>query len=268
MSLAKAALALTLPLVLAYCASLASDGRALTYDAKSVGKPNSGAPLELWLPPGTGPFPAVVVMHSCNGVDSNHRGWAKRVTEWGYAAALIDSFHPRNVNKTCYNLRADPKPVLRAQDAFNAAIYLRTLSIIKPDHIGLLGFSHGGGTAMIAALASSVPTDRGGRPFQALVAFYPLCRDKVPGELASDLLILIGNNDNWAPASDCLKYLEGQSGFPRVPTIKVYPGALHAFDSPFSPTFYLDRLTGRNDEAATDSYAVTKAYFDARLKSK
>jgi hypothetical protein len=48
-----------------------------------------------------------------------------------------------------------------------------------------------------------------------------------------------------------------------VPTIKVYPSARHVFDSPFSPTFYLDRLTGRNDEAATDFYAVTKAYFAA-----
>jgi dienelactone hydrolase len=64
----------------------------------------------------------------------------------------------------------DPKPLLRAQDAFNAAIYLRTLSIIKLDHIGLLRFSHGG-TAMIAALASSV------RPTAAV---YPLCRDSCP----------------------------------------------------------------------------------------
>jgi len=46
--LATAALALALPFILAHCASV--PGR-LTCDANSVGKPNSGAPMELWLPP-------------------------------------------------------------------------------------------------------------------------------------------------------------------------------------------------------------------------
>ena len=65
MLLATAALALPLPFILAHCASVPGP---LTYDAKSVGKPNSGAPMELWLPPGTGPFPAVVVIHGCGGI--------------------------------------------------------------------------------------------------------------------------------------------------------------------------------------------------------
>jgi dienelactone hydrolase len=90
----------------------------------------------------------------------------------------------------------------------------------------------------------------------------------VIGEPASDLLILIGKDDTWTPASLCLKYLEEQSGFAHAPTIKVYPGAVHAFDSPFPPFFYMDHLNGRNDEAAADSYVMTKAFFDARLKSK
>src|SRR5262245_37965202 len=56
-SLATAAFALALPFILAHCASLQPNRDPLTYDAKSVGKPNSGAALELWLPPGPGPFP-------------------------------------------------------------------------------------------------------------------------------------------------------------------------------------------------------------------
>jgi hypothetical protein len=43
-SLAKAALALVLPLILAHCASLLSERLPLTYDAKSVSGPNSSAP--------------------------------------------------------------------------------------------------------------------------------------------------------------------------------------------------------------------------------
>ena len=235
--LATAALALALPFILAHCASVPGP---LTYDANSVGKPNSGAPMELWLPPGTGPFPAVVVMHGCAGVRDHHRGWAGRLTEWGYAAALLDSFHRRNANSTCYNKMSNPRPALLAQDAFNAAIYLRTLPTIQPDHIGIIGFSRGGSTALFTALASGAPTDRGGRPFQAVVAYYPGCLlkvrgepEKILGEPASDVLILIGDNDGWTPAPDCLKYVELQSGFPHAPTIKVYPGAVHSFDAAF-----------------------------------
>jgi dienelactone hydrolase len=273
--LTTAALALALPFILSHCASVPGP---LTYDAKSVGGPNSGAPMELWLPPGPGPFPAVVVMHGCNGINSNHRGWAGRLREWGYAVALLDSFLPRNANMTCYNFRSNPEPILRAQDAFNAAIYLRTLSIIQPDHIGLIGFSHGGSTAVFAALASGVPTDRGGRPFQAVVAYYPWCRserwpveparDKVLGEPASDLLILIGKDDDWTLASICREYLKAQAGFPHAPMLKEYPGAVHAFDSVFNLQFFMGHLVGTNSEARDDSYVMTKAFFDARLKSK
>jgi dienelactone hydrolase len=275
-SLAKAALALVLPFILAHCASLQSGGQPLTYDANSVGRPNSGAAMELWLPPGTGPFSAVLVMHGCSGIRDYHRAWARRLTEWGYAAALLDSFHPRNANSTCYDKMSNPRPALRAQDAFNAAIYLRTLPTIQPDHIGIMGFSHGGSTALYAALASGAPTDRGGGPFQAVVAYYPGCLLKVPGqpekilgEPASDVLILIGKDDDSTPAADCLKYVELQSAFSRVPTIKVYPGATHLFDATFR--VYLDthgHLLGEHPVAKADSLVMTKDFLDARLKVK
>ena len=271
--LATAALALALPFILAHCASVQEP---LTYDANSVGKPNSGAPMELWLPSGTGPFPAVVVMHGCAGIRDHHRGWAGRLTEWGYAAALLDSFHPRNANSTCYNKMSNPRPSLLAQDAFNAAIYLRTLPTIQPDHIGIIGFSRGGSTALFTALASGAPTDRGGRPFQAVVAYYPGCLlkvsgepEKILGEPASDVLILIGDNDGWTPAPDCLKYVELQSGFPHAPTIKVYPGAVHDFDAAYELYFSQQgQMQGAHPEARADSYVMTKAFFDARLKPK
>jgi dienelactone hydrolase len=265
-SLAKVALALVLPFILAHCASVPGP---LTYDAKSVSRPNSGAPMELWLPPGTGPFPAVVVMHGCAGISTNHRYWAGRLREWGYAAALLDSYLPRNASQTCYRIGSHPAPILRAQDAFNAATYLRTLPIIQLDHIGLIGFSHGGTTALFATLASAVPTDRGGRPFQALVAYYPGCRrDNLLGEPVSDLLILIGKNDDWTPAADCWEYLKAQGGFPHAPMMKEYPGAVHSFDSSSRLQYYQDHMVGSNHAAADDSFVMTKAFFDVRLKSQ
>ena len=142
--LAKAALALALPFILAHCASLLSERLPLKYDEKSVGGPNSSAPLQLYLPPGNGPFPAVVVMHGCGGINDHHRSWAGRLVGWGYAAVIVDSFGPRNQRRVCENVDFIPT-IVRGLDAHNAATYLRTLPNIQADRIGIVGFSHGGG---------------------------------------------------------------------------------------------------------------------------
>ena len=174
-SLAKAALAVALPFILAHCASLLSNRLPLEYDEKSVGGPNSSAPLQLYLPPGPGPFPAVLVMHGCGGILDNHRTWAGRLVSWGYAAVIVDSFGPRNQRRICDFVETIPVDV-RGLDAHNAAIYLRTLPNIQADRIGIVGFSHGAAATFWAAIEERIPTGRGGRPFQAAVAYYPHAR--------------------------------------------------------------------------------------------
>jgi dienelactone hydrolase len=268
-SLAKAALVLVLPFILAHCASLLSERLPLKYDATSVGGPNSSAPLQLWLPPGNGPFPAVLVMHGCGGINDSHRSWAGRLVGWGYAAVIVDSFRPRNIRRICESVDLFPTPV-RALDAHNAAIYLRTLPNIQADRIGIVGFSNGGGATLWAAIDERIPVGRGGRPFQAAVAYYPPCSGgKILEPFATDLLILIGKDDTWTPADLCLNTVAARASQTRPPVIKVYPGAGHDFDSGGLPTLSSSgHMIGGNPEAAADSFAMTKAFLDARLKSK
>ena len=247
-------------------AAMAADSAPLTFDATKIGKPNSGAQAELWRPEGAGPFPAVVVLHGCGGISDNHRGWAGRLAGWGYVAFLVDSFRPRNVRSTCYG-GGVPTPKQRAQDAFNAAAYLRTLPDILPDRIGVIGFSHGGSTVMEAVLQNAVPVDRGGRPFAAAVAYYPGCNPKPPWSIpATDTLILIGKNDDWASAPNCQALVAGKAGMPHAPQIKVYPNAVHDFDGTGVPRLVGDHMMGGDREAALDSYAMTQAFLAARLK--
>jgi len=268
-SLAKAALALVLPFILAHCASLLSERLPLTYDAKSVGGPNSGAPLQLRLPPGNGPFPAVLVMHSCSGITDNTRTWAGRLVGWGYAAVIVDSFGPRNQRNLCEVNKGSIPQTLSAQDAFNAAIYLRTLPDIQADRIGIIGFSFGGTTTFWASMAEGIPVDRGGRPFQAAVAYYPTCSGgTILSPFATDVLILIGKDDDWTPADLCIKTVAARANQTRPPAIKVYPGAVHSFDRGGLPRPYLGHMVGGNAEAAADSFAMTEAFLAARLKVK
>ena len=253
--------------VFAACAAGAADERPLTFDANSVGGPNSGATLEVWRPAGSGPFPAVVVLHSCTGVSDHTRSWAARLNGWGYVAVIVDSFRPRRQNTVCNFGGVSYR--IRGQDAFNAASYLRTLPYVMPDRIGVIGFSHGGSGAIWASLPIEVPTDRGGRAFQAAVAYYPECNPNPPRvDSATDLLILIGKNDDWASPEKCVKHVAARAGLPHAPAIKLYPGAVHSFDIGGAPRLYQDHMVGGNPEAAADSFAMTKDFFDARLKAK
>jgi dienelactone hydrolase len=266
---AKAALALVLPFILAHCASLLSERLPLKYDEKSVGGPNSSAPLQLWLPPGNGPFPTVLVMHGCGGILDNHRSWAGRLVGWGYAAVIVDSFGPRNQRRVCENVDSIPT-IVRGLDAHNAATYLRTLPNIQADRIGIVGFSHGGGATFYAAIDERIPRDRGGRPFQAAVVYYPPCSGgKNVEPFATDVLVLIGKDDTWTPADLCLKSVAARAGQAHPLTIKVYPGAGHDFDTGGLPRLSSSgHMIGGNPEAAADSFAMTKAFLDARLTVK
>jgi dienelactone hydrolase len=258
-----------LALVLAMIGDAAAADGPLVFNAGNVGGPNSGAAMELWRPSsGSGPFAAMLVLHDCGGVSAHHRSWAARLVSWGYVAAIVDSFGPRHVRSLCHGF-GNPVPNLRAQDAYNAANYLRTLPDIQADRIGVVGNSHGGDTALQAAQANQLKKNPDARAFQAVVAYYPGCNPNPPwSAAATDVLILIGKDDDWTLAANCEKQVIGKKDFPHPPRIKVYPGAVHGFDMGGLPHLANDHMVGGNAEAAADSFAMTKAFLDDHLKSK
>jgi dienelactone hydrolase len=233
-----------------------------TYSDATVGGPGSDTPAELYLPQTAGPYPAIVVLHGCNGVSSQYRSWARLLAGWGYAALLVDSFRPRGVTEVC-NHGMDIPPLMRAKDAFIAADYLRARHDIIPERIGVIGFSHGGWTVLKAVLASTVAQDKA-RPFDAALAFYPAC-DPPASPLVTDTMILIGDADDWTPAARCVRWYESVSRNGHTLDLKIYPGALHGFDSPRAPHIFAGHLAGRDPAAAEDAIARTHSFFAARL---
>jgi dienelactone hydrolase len=170
----------------------------LSFSDAKVGVLRSDQAGELILPQGSGPFPAVIVLHGCYGVSPNYRIWARWLASWGYAALIIDSFRPRGIAILCGRGRELP-PALRARDAFAAAAYLGKRSDIDPNRIGAIGFSHGGWSALFAAIDDAA-TRSGTPPLKAIVAFYPWSLAVSP-RLATDVQILIGDADDWTPAT-------------------------------------------------------------------
>jgi dienelactone hydrolase len=211
-----------------------------TAQGAAFGQGNSGN-YELLTPQGAGPFPAVVVMHGCDGVNENTRRWAGRLVGWGYAALIVDSLRSRGLSNVCGRGNVLPAAA-RANDAIEAKSYLRSLPNIAKDRIGLIGFSHGAG----AALAT-------GGAFAAVVAFYPWCAGSQP----RNALILIGSADDWTPASRC----QGEAGT----NLKVYPGATHAFDAPRADRTYLGHHLAYDAAAAADAIDRTRRFLSSHL---
>lgn len=123
-------------------------------DADTVGAPRRNARAELFLPAGSGPFRAIVVLHGCDGVGVHYRNWARDLAAWGYVALLVDSFRPRGFRTVC-NRGMDVSPTVQAQDGFAAATYLRSLPNVRGDRIGVIGFSQRNPEAAEDAVAAT-----------------------------------------------------------------------------------------------------------------
>src|SRR5215472_18992964 len=102
-------------------------------------------------PPGPGPFPVVILLHNCAGIDGSPSlaVWAPLMWAQGYATLRLDSFTARGYGNVCANLQI--RPAERAQEVFAAADLLTARPDIRPDRIAVLGLSHGAGTAIYVA---------------------------------------------------------------------------------------------------------------------
>lgn len=188
----------------------------------------SSETIEAYLskPDGNGPFPAVVYLHGCGGLSkaTRHR-IADLMTGWGYVTLAADSFAGRGIAESCTRDMWS-----RKGDALGALRYLSGLGFVDPDRIALVGASQGGGIGLQIASARTV--DAPERPkFRAVVAYYPLCRVAAE-QLAIPALILIGEVDDWTPASDCECWMQRRAGKGAPVKLVVYPRAYHAFDNP------------------------------------
>lgn len=236
-------------------------------------------------PEGTGPFPALVMLHGCTGlrtrtgaIQAKLRFWAEHLRDLGYVTLLVDSFAPRGIDEVCTGRHLLSPVRDRADDARGALRYLQSRPDVRTDRIALLGWSNG------AAATLSVVFDRGTaeRDFRAAVAFYPNCTRNYPGgpdfRPYAPLYVLVGALDDWTPAAPCMALIERARAVGAPIAIKVYPGAHHSFDAPATPVRYRPEVRNHNkpdgcsgatvgtDPAArADAIAEVTGFLAARL---
>lgn len=224
--------------------------------------------LEIHAPSGAGPHPAVLLLHGCSGlterVEAGLRAHAEVLVSAGYMAVIADSFSRRNKagGRVCESLgELNLARYYRTKDAFAVKAYLESRGDVDPGAIFLIGQSNGGSVALIAAMRKTVEEEASRAPFAGVVAYYPWCGalDRYP-ELASPLLVLGGEADDWVPPEGCVTRAADAKG--AAMEVQVYPGAHHSFDLPVETQSYAGHTVGGDDAATEDSRRRFLAFFE------
>ena len=218
-------------------------------------------------PEGDGPFPAVILLHGCEGLhpdgswDDDYPfaagGYDPRpFVSWGYVTLIIDSFGPRGIEEACQGRNGFvAPPATRARDAHAGKAFLASLPFVDGTRVGVVGYSHGGNTVLKAITNEALHEQMRQDPFAAAVAYYPGC----PFQLRSvdaPLLILIGDADVWTRSPYC-EAMELVGEVTHDYELVIYPGATHAFDWAQS-----DGVWGHYDaEAAEDALSRIRTLF-------
>ncbi len=247
------------------CAASGAAAQPVSFRSVAVGSIAAGLEVggQLYRPAGNGPFPAIVLAHTCAGVTAHTATWGRLLSDWGYAVVAPDSFGPRGHSGGVCARGTLVSGSERVADVAGALDWLNAQPFVARNRIGLIGHSHGGWTAVRAVQKSY---DLAARGLRAAVAYYPSCSAGNDRDVAVPLLILIGDRDDWTPADNCRRLEKGGFTRPGLVETVYYPNALHSFDSRGPDRTAFGHRLGYDVVAGPDAEARTKAFFATYLR--
>lgn len=205
---------------------------------------------KLSLPEVSGRIPAVLILHSRAGIDGTGMFYAEALNRAGIATLEIQMF------QGAAQMPRDSRQNL--PHAFGALKFLAENPAIDAERIGVMGFSRGGGLAIMTA--TRVYDDmytQGKLRFAAHLSLYPACvphqgvaegrwmafekgaYDKWTGK---PVHILAGEQDDYDVDADaCQRFVQALPAEARPNFgVTVYPGATHGWEIPGDRTYYHD----------------------------
>ena len=217
------------------------------WDTVPVGSGNM--PCYVGLPPGSGPFPGVLVCMHAPGVDGFITGIVDRLAESGFVAVAPDLYHRDPDSKDAPRERmARLLDRLLLLDLDAAMLHLRALPEVRANCTGTIGFCMGGRVAYLHATED--------RELRVAVVFYggnirvPWGEDQSPfdrtARISCPIIGVFGEEDtNPSPADVAMLDAElKRTG--KVHEFYSYAGAGHAFLNASRPSY--------RPEAAADAW--------------
>lgn len=237
-------------LVVLSVSAFAADSKTVSY--KSGDETVQGI---LYTPKGSGPFPAIIVIHEWWGLNDWIKEQASKLSDQGYVTLAIDLYRGKvatTPDEAHEIMRGVPEDRAK-RDLHSAFEFLASQPNVKKDRIGAIGWCMGGGYSLDVALQE--PT------LAADVINY--------GHLATDadalkkinapILGSFGGQDRGITPEDVHKFEAAMKQLNKEVDIKIYEDAGHAFENP-------NNKSGYREPDAADSWMRTTDFFAATLK--
>jgi carboxymethylenebutenolidase len=197
-------------------------------------------------PEGDGPYPAIVLIHSFNGMEQGYRDMTDQFAAEGFVVLAVgwQTFERSPTDEIMTQLMDDSIAFLTARDD------------VDPERIGLTGFCAGGRYTMLF-----LPQNEA---FAAGVAWYgfpnnanPQAPVDVIDQLEAPMLIIHGTEDNPSPIEGIYDYAGQLRAAQKYFELKVYYGEPHGF--------MLQGGQLRTDEVAADAMDEMVRFFQRKL---
>ena len=215
-------------------------------------------------PPGTGPWPAAVMIHEIFGLDDVMRGHADRLAGFGYLTLAVDLF---SAGSTARCLVATMTAMMRGRGrAFADICAAHDYLAGSPDctgKIGVIGFCIGGGFALLTAADG----------YDAAAVNYgqlPRDLDTVVADACPIVASYGGRDPSLRGAARRLDSALSSAGIPH--DVKEYPNASHAFlnDAEAGPLLLRPLLRvagiGPEPDSAEDAWKRIELFFATHLR--
>jgi len=241
----------SLALVLALSLSaFAADGKSVSY--KSGDETISGM---IYTPAGTGPFPALIVIHEFWGLNDWVKEQASKFANEGYVALAVDLYRGKvaDTPDLAHELMRGVPQDRAIRDLKAAFDFLAAQPNVKKDRIGSIGWCMGGGYSLDVAITEP--------HLAADVVNYGHLATEIADleKIQAPILGLFGGQDRGIPPDDVKKFQQAIEKLGKKVAVKIYPDAGHAFENPNNKQGY------RADDAA-DAWQRTVAFLAANLK--
>lgn len=179
-------------------------------------------------PEGTGPFPAVLLIHEWWGLNEGITILADALAAQGYVVLAPDAYRgqvtaqfPRAL---WLRLTTPEEQVFNDIDA--ALAHLMTLDNVDPDRIASMGFCFGGGHSLQLGMRESESLALTIMYYGAVVTEPALLRPLTDGQ---PVLGIFGEEDQSIPVADVLEFEAALNTLDIPNEITIYEGVGHAF---------------------------------------
>lgn len=209
----------------------------------------------LYLPQGSGPHPALVVIHEWWGLNDWIKEQAAGYAKQGYVALAVDLYHGKVADnpETAHELMRGLPQDQGVRDLVAAVHYLESRKDVNRKEVGAVGWCMGGTYA--ALLAVQAPS------LKAIAINYgALPTDK--SELAKIHAPILGNfggKDQGIPPEAVHTFESAMQALGKPVDAKIYPDAGHAFENP-------NNKAGYRAADAADAMQRINEFFADHLK--